>query len=409
MENKLLIQDIAAKLAAKKKIAVRDAETFVKLFFSTISEKVIEDKLVKIKGLGTFKLIDVQDRESVNVNTGERIIIRGHSKVSFTPDAELKNKVNKPFELFQTIIINEGTNLDDMERIEGPELEVEDEVEQEESGIFEAQDTEDENITEVAEVENIPQPAYEGAPVETEKEGSLPEADIPAETASPSEAVVPSADIKPVDNAKQDEVETQDTDESMNTSNTESAVAASQEESGDGEKPVTIVKEVVVEKVITKYPCCGYCNVAIIILVMVISYLLGSYHVLSPLGSFISNTYTELTKEEEKEAVADESPAVSETPQEKKEEVIKKDNEKSIEELASMYAQLEGGEYLIIGTKSVRIMKRGDNLYMMAKEELGSKDLMKYIVVHNNFKNPNSIHLGKEVKIPELRKREDCN
>lgn len=117
MENKVLLQDIALALSKKRKLTNKEAEAFLKVFFRTIIENVIQEKSVKIKGIGTFKLIEVLDRESVDVNTGERIIIPGHSKVGFTPDNELKNKVNKPFELFQAVIINENTSLADMEAL----------------------------------------------------------------------------------------------------------------------------------------------------------------------------------------------------------------------------------------------------------------------------------------------------
>ena len=117
MESKTNLQQLAKVLAQKNNLPQKDAETFLKKFFDTIIESVAADKVVKIKGLGTFKLIEVQDRESVNVHTGERFIIPGHSKLSFTPDPSLKDMVNKPFADFQTVIINEDTSLEDMEKM----------------------------------------------------------------------------------------------------------------------------------------------------------------------------------------------------------------------------------------------------------------------------------------------------
>ena len=78
MEGKVLLQDLAQSLASNRNIQRKDAEVFLKAFFETISEGILQDKIVKIKGLGTFKMIEVQNRESVNVNTGERIVIPGH-------------------------------------------------------------------------------------------------------------------------------------------------------------------------------------------------------------------------------------------------------------------------------------------------------------------------------------------
>ncbi len=89
MDGKVSLQDLAQTLASKRNIQRKEAEAFLKAFFETISDGILQDKIAKIKGLGTFKMIEVQDRESVNVNTGERIIIPGHSKISFTPDTEL--------------------------------------------------------------------------------------------------------------------------------------------------------------------------------------------------------------------------------------------------------------------------------------------------------------------------------
>lgn len=130
MENKITLSQLARTLAQKMGMPQKKAEAFLKEFFDSIAENVKTDKLVKVKGLGTFKLIDVNDRESVNVHTGERIVIPGHSKLSFTPEASLRDAVNRPFADFQTVVINDETNLEDMERVpqEEPETVAEPEV-----------------------------------------------------------------------------------------------------------------------------------------------------------------------------------------------------------------------------------------------------------------------------------------
>lgn len=130
MENKITLSQLARTLAQKMGMPQKKAEAFLKEFFDSIAENVKTDKLVKVKGLGTFKLIDVNDRESVNVHTGERIVIPGHSKLSFTPEASLRDAVNRPFADFQTVVINDETNLEDMERVpqEEPEAVTESEV-----------------------------------------------------------------------------------------------------------------------------------------------------------------------------------------------------------------------------------------------------------------------------------------
>jgi nucleoid DNA-binding protein len=123
MENKITLSQLARTLAQKMGMPQKKAEAFLKEFFDSIAENVKTDKLVKVKGLGTFKLIDVNDRESVNVHTGERIVIPGHSKLSFTPEASLRDAVNRPFADFQTVVINDETNLEDMERVPQEESE----------------------------------------------------------------------------------------------------------------------------------------------------------------------------------------------------------------------------------------------------------------------------------------------
>ena len=116
--NKINWQDLAAELATRTGMQRKDADAFVRAFFDTLGKEIKEEKSVKVKALGTFKMVEVQERESVNVNTGERFIISGHAKIGFLPDTALKELVNKPFADFQTVILNEGITAEDMERID---------------------------------------------------------------------------------------------------------------------------------------------------------------------------------------------------------------------------------------------------------------------------------------------------
>lgn len=109
---KIGIRDIAAVLAKKKEMPVEEAEKYIDAFFNLINESLVSDKIVKIRGFGTFKLVEVRDRESVDVNTGERMVIDGHSKISFVPDNTLKELVNKPFSQFETVVLNDGVDFD---------------------------------------------------------------------------------------------------------------------------------------------------------------------------------------------------------------------------------------------------------------------------------------------------------
>lgn len=112
--GKISIAELSEILVDKHNLQNQDSELFVSSFFEIIQKGLEKDKLVKIKGLGTFKIIDVEARESINVNTGERVLIEGHNKITFTPDASMKELVNKPFSQFDTVILNEGVEFDDM-------------------------------------------------------------------------------------------------------------------------------------------------------------------------------------------------------------------------------------------------------------------------------------------------------
>ena len=114
---KTTIQLIANGLAKDFNLSAAEATTFVEAFFNIVSEELKNGNQVKIKGLGTFKVQSVKPRESVNVNTGERVLIEGHDKISFTPDAVMKELVNKPFSQFETVVINDGVDTEELERV----------------------------------------------------------------------------------------------------------------------------------------------------------------------------------------------------------------------------------------------------------------------------------------------------
>ena len=115
MNNKLTIQELATLLSVKSGKDVYETERFIREFITVVSEGLFSDKMVKVKGLGTFKIVLVEDRESIHVNTGERILIPAHYKSSFLPDNELKELVNRPFSIFETTEIGDAASFQDME------------------------------------------------------------------------------------------------------------------------------------------------------------------------------------------------------------------------------------------------------------------------------------------------------
>lgn len=126
MNERLTIQNLVDLLVSRHGVPQKDADVFVREFFLLIEQALENDQYVKIKGLGTFKLIGVNSRESVNINTGERIKIEGHTKISFTPDPSLRDIINRPFSHFETVVLNENTVLEDtpIEELEGDPVDV---------------------------------------------------------------------------------------------------------------------------------------------------------------------------------------------------------------------------------------------------------------------------------------------
>lgn len=134
MEKNALLQEIIACMAENGDYSQTELDEFCSIFFESIEAGLLADKYVKIKGFGTFKLINVSERESINVNTGERIQISGHAKASFIPDNDLKDLINSPFSHFQTVAINDETNLEEMSSIADDDiLEMEQALETEET------------------------------------------------------------------------------------------------------------------------------------------------------------------------------------------------------------------------------------------------------------------------------------
>lgn len=166
------LHDIAKMLASKYGIIVNEAKTFTNTFIDLVNEGLQEDGLVKIKGFGTFKIVEVKDRESINVTTGERILIPGRSKVTFTPDSVMKELVNKPFSQFDTVVLNEGVDFSDIDR-------------------------QTEEITDTEKIEeSVIEPVAEESGVETI------ETIVPIDPIDPIETIDPIEAIDPIDSAE---------------------------------------------------------------------------------------------------------------------------------------------------------------------------------------------------------------
>lgn len=175
MNEKLSLQDLVDLLSKKAKITKKDADSFYRELFQLVLERIFDNDFVKIKDFGTFKLISVSSRESVNVNTGEKIEIPSHYKLSFIPDKILKNLVNKPFSQFETILLEDGVVFE--ASVDNEEDVIDDEtIENTELDIL---DDDDDIVTETQEPNIIvePTPIISNTKPEV-KEESTPDKDI---------------------------------------------------------------------------------------------------------------------------------------------------------------------------------------------------------------------------------------
>ncbi len=112
---KISITDLAGVIAKQRKLSTKDVKKFISAMFLVVDKGLDADRLVKIKGLGTFKVTSVKPRESINVNTGARVVIEGHDKVSFTPDTSMRDLINKPFAQFETVVLKDDVDFSDIE------------------------------------------------------------------------------------------------------------------------------------------------------------------------------------------------------------------------------------------------------------------------------------------------------
>ena len=114
MSDKITLQELVESFARKCQLDPAEAALFVKEFLNLIEEALARDKYVKVKGLGTFKLINIESRKSVDVNTGESIEIKEHTRVSFVPETGLRDLINKPFAHFQSVLLNDDVHFEDL-------------------------------------------------------------------------------------------------------------------------------------------------------------------------------------------------------------------------------------------------------------------------------------------------------
>ena len=429
MNDKITIQELVEFISGNQSTSKKEIEAFAKEFFKLIEDALQTERYVKIKGFGTFKLIEVDSRESINVNTGERFEIQGHNKVTFTPDATLKEVVNKPFAHFESVVLNDGVFFE-----EEPILDEETPVTEEEPIIEkEAPIIEEEEPIIEEEVPVIEEPIIEEEPSrdaihcvreeETpniEEEEPIIEEEVPViEEETPiteEETPKPTGFIAESITNIENDLETNKRPESM-----------------IGNIKNTIVNDFKQDTQGMKY----FFGIVIFIILLCIAAIVFLYHPtlltdLMPQPKAEEETTTEEVIQEAPTAMpADtvaiftdsiatstvvdsiapvaevEVPAAKETVQEApvvKEPIQEKPVAKETP-AAQTYSAKES--YHIVGTQSEHTIKRGETLRIISEKYFGTRELATYIIEHNkdNIPNPNNVSVGTKIKIPKLEKK----
>ena len=407
MENKITIIDLAEGLAKRKHIQRKDAELFIRTVFETIQERLLEGDPVKVKGLGTFKLITVNSRESVNVQTGERIVIDSHAKVSFTPEKALSDRVNRPFADFETVALNDATKTEDMERIDLPEPEATEEptteaiqapladivepaaevAQAEPEAIVEPTPEEVEPTPEVVEEpvvepvveETTPEPVVEEEPKVEPIVEEEPVVEPIAEEEEPKvEPIVEEAPkVEPI-------VEEAPKAEPI-VEEVQSAPAAFMDKQDKEPAGADAVEKK--SRNLTRW---------LLFLMLLLVAALILFLLFGPKGYDGEAVEREDTTQVEQKDTIEAVPVTPAKPT------------KSAEELAADYPQLPNGEYWIVGTKTTHVLEKGEDLSKLALEHYGDKKLINYIIHYNGYsmQKASNLFVGTEVKLPELVKKE---
>ncbi len=369
MNEKVSIQQLVNSLAEKHGLGKKEAETFVKEFFQLIEEGLEKEFYVKIKGLGTFKLIEVDNRESININTGERIEIQGHTKVSFTPDNALRDKVNKPFGHFETVVLEEGTVLEGMESEELPETDPE-----EPAG----------NVAEttVGKAREEEEKAKEAAP------RSLADEIIARELAH-------SKSVRPLMAAAPQETFTELVKEKADEEESAPVNTAPERKS--------MKKQFIVIMAIVAMLCC-----AGVLYVFYPEIFEGKQPITQPAEPQEESSSAASSAEEPIALVADSASIV---------DSLRKANDLILEDVpdsevvlipetpsASTDYTSASDAYKIVGTKATHVVAAGESLGKISSQYFNARKFWPYILQHNQdiLANPDMVRAGMKLKIPEL-------
>ena len=380
--NKLTLNNIAKVLVEKNGLEPKEAMMFTTAMFDLIHDRLNEEGIVKVKGLGTFKMIRVEARESINVRTGERVLIDSHAKITFTPDAVMKELVNKPFSQFETVVLNDDVEFTDMKSEETTDET--NNSEQSESLV----DVVSEGGTPEPAPEPAPEPVAEVAPEPAPVVAPEPVAEVAPE---PTPVVAP----EPTREVPEPTVPSADEESEENTSAVQTCYEEDEEESH-------WLRNI------------GW---AFLVLVLMAASAVGGY--LYGVGQIPSQTAMADTVSAVKvnpvvtdtlvndslkaDSVAVKTEAKHEDKAASEEQPQEKTSQNLHDKYAEMDARVRTGAYKITGLDREVKVRAGDNLKRIARRELGSDDMVCYIEVFNKMNASAELKEGQTIKIPALK------
>ena len=400
--NKLTLNNIAKVLIEKNGLEPKEAMTFTTAMFDLIHDRLNEEGIVKVKGLGTFKMIRVEARESINVRTGERVLIDSHAKITFTPDAVMKELVNKPFSQFETVVLNDDVEFTDMKSEETTDET--NNSEQSESLV----DVVSEGGTPEPAPVVVPEPVAEPTPVVAPEPVAVvapePVAEVAPEPA-PVVAPEPVAEVAPEPTPVVAPEQTREVPEPT--------VPSADEESEEKTSAVQTCYEEDEEE----SHWLRNIGWAFLVLVLMAASAVGGY--LYGVGQIPSQTAMADTVSAVKvnpvvtdtlvnDSLKADSVAVkTEAKHEDKAASEQQPQEKTSQNLHDKYAEMDArvrtGAYKITGLDREVKVRAGDNLKRIARRELGSDDMVCYIEVFNKMNASAELKEGQTIKIPALK------
>lgn len=403
--------------AADETLDKKTCEAFARTLFEVVEEALLSDKFVKVKGFGTFKLVAVSDRESVNINTGERFQIEGHTKVSFIPDNTLKEEINRPFAHFETIDLSDETEQAELDAIDAAAAEEALENEEAEETVEEV--AEEMPATEPAE-EVVEEEVKEEVPEEVLKEEPVEEAEEPMEEPVATEPqTIVTAEKKEEEPAKAEEPAADTTLESEKTPEPE---AEEQEEA-----PTALPVSYEYTEQPPRRPFNWWKAIGVfffVLALMLLSYFAGYYRLLCPCIIGLPE-WTEpqpvqpaAKVQPAKTAPAKPQPAPAETtapkisenplnsenpeqPESRKSKPAKPDPAPRKQQSAPAEVAPAPPADTTVATQP-HTVARGETLYSIARKYYGSDKYVNVIIRHNRIKNPNNIEKGTTLQIPIL-------